>query len=204
MAKLIDINQLEEVIPFLFSGKVVGFPTETVYGLAVVYNNFEAFEKLVQVKKRPITKPITAMVFDVESIKKLAYIDKRQEKIINTFMPGSITIILPAKDNLPTHVTMKQTTIGIRIPSNKTALQILKMVNVPLLVTSANISTLPSCVKYQEVINLFGSEVSAIVTEDSLNELASTVVDLTKDEPILLRKGPIEFAEILKVWRDEK
>lgn len=202
MAKLVDTKHLDELIAPLMHGEIVGFPTETVYGLAIGYHQFSAFLKLAELKQRPITKPITAMVADVEKITSLAIVNKKQEKIIQHFMPGSLTIVLNAKENLPAHVTLQQKTIGIRIPSNFTALEILKKVNLPLLVTSANLSSLPPLVKWEEVYQNFSEKMAVIVMEDSLNQEASTVVDLTQEEPVLLRKGPIDFADILRVWRE--
>ena len=82
MTEKISPNELEKIIPFLLKGEVVGFPTETVYGLAVVYDNLNSFEKLQQVKKRAFDKPITTMVSSIEKIESLAIINDKIKKII--------------------------------------------------------------------------------------------------------------------------
>ena len=82
--------------------------------------------------------------------------------------------------------------------------KILKKVDKPLLVTSANISTQKALKKAEDVYELFKNKIGALIYEDSDDSLASTVVDLSDDEPKLLRQGPISFEEILKVWREEK
>lgn len=204
MTEKISPNELEKIIPFLLKGEVVGFPTETVYGLAVVYDNLNSFEKLQQVKKRAFDKPITTMVSSIEKIESLAIINDKIKKIIKKYMPGSITIVLKAKEGLPYQVCLNHQTIGIRIPANKTALDILKKVDKPLLVTSANVSTQKALKNAEDVYELFKNKIGALIYEDSDDSLASTVVDLSDDEPKLLRQGPISFEEILKVWREEK
>lgn len=197
--KLFFAQDYAKLIPFLKNGEVVGFPTDTVYGLAVLYHDKEAFLKLAQVKQRAITKPVSMMVADVEQIKKVAYVDKRAEKIIRAFMPGAITLILPAKENLPFHVTLGEKTVGIRIPTNDVALHILKEINEPLLVTSANLSSNPALMKFEDVKQTFFGKIAALIQEDAWQTKASTVVDATKEEIKILREGPIKIDMIMKV-----
>ena len=161
--KLYDTYEYENIVNDLLNGEVVGFPTETVYGLAIVYDNKEAFDKLYEIKNRSINKPISMMVASVDMLSDVAYIDKRSKKVIEAFMPGAITIILKAKENLPEFVTFKQETIGIRIPTNEVALNILKKVNKPLLVSSANISSEPSLIKANDVNNKFDGLIASLI-----------------------------------------
>lgn len=192
------INNIDKIINDLYEEEVVGFPTETVYGLAIVYDSINAFNKLAMIKQRPITKPLSMMVSDVNEIYKYAYVNEPAKKIINKFMPGSLTIVLKAKENLPSHNTMNLNTIGIRIPSNKTALEILKKCEKPLLVTSANISSFAPLQTATDVFNTFNGKIKSLIMEDSLNDTASTVIDMSSDNIKILREGIIKKEDIIK------
>ena len=138
------------------------------------------------------------MVSSLKVLDQVAYIDENSKKIINSFMPGPLTIILKAKDNLPEHVTFNQKTIGIRIPNHELALKILKEVGLPLLVTSANISNEPSLIKAKDVKEKFEGKIASLIDEDAINGEASSVVDVTNKIKIY-REGPISKEEIEKV-----
>ena len=177
--------EYKKIIEDLLNGDVVGFPTDTVYGLAIVYDSKEAFDKLYQIKNRSITKPISMMVYDKKVLENVAYIDKNSKKVIENLMPGALTIILKAKEDLPTHVTFNQQTIGVRIPTNEVALNILKDINKPLLVTSANISNEPSLINSIDVKKVFDGLIYSMIDEDALGNEASTVVSVYDDIKIL-------------------
>ena len=196
--KLYNSFEYEKIVEDLLNGHVVGFPTDTVYGLAIVYDNKSAFDKLYNIKNRDINKPISMMVYDKEVLKEVAYIDKNSKKIIEKLMPGALTIILKAKPNLPEHVTFNLKTIGVRIPTNKTALDILEKVNKPLLVTSANISNEPSLLKSKDVYEKFKSMLYSMIDEDALGNEASSVISVYEDIKIY-RQGPIDLKTIKKV-----
>ena len=197
--KVYQSNDYKKIVEDLLKGEVVGFPTETVYGLAIVYNSKEAFDKIYQIKQRSITKPISAMVANKEVLKNIAVVDKRASQVVDNLMPGSITVILTAKDNLLEHVTFNLNTIGVRIPTNETALRILSEINIPLLVTSANISNEPSLLKAKDVYAKFNGKIASLIDEDAINGVASTVVDLTKKPIKILREGPISKERIEEV-----
>ena len=197
--KVYQSKDYKKIIDDLLKGEVVGFPTETVYGLAIVYNSKEAFDKIYQIKNRSITKPISAMVANKDVLKDIAIVDERASKVVDNLMPGSITVILPAKDNLLEHVTFNLNTIGVRIPTNETALKILNEINIPLLVTSANISNEPSLLKAKDVYAKFNGKIASLIDEDAINGVASTVVDLTKKPIKILREGPISKERIEEV-----
>ena len=95
---------------------VIAFPTETVMGLAIYFDDEEAYEKLNFIKRRPEDKPYTMMVGDINKIDNYAYLSPKARKIINALMPGSITLLLPAKEGLPTWVTHNSGVLGIRVP----------------------------------------------------------------------------------------
>ena len=196
--KVYKSNEYIKIVDDLLNGEVVGFPTETVYGLAIVYDSKKAFDKLYEIKNRSINKPISMMVANKDILKSVAYVDENSQKVIDAFMPGAVTIILKAKEDLPYFVTFNQDTIGVRIPTNDVAINILKRVNKPLLVTSANISSEPSLIKANDVYNKFNGLIASLIDEDAINGVSSTVVDVRNDIKIY-REGPISKNDIEKV-----
>ena len=193
-------QQIDECVSLLSDGKVVAFPTETVMGLGVVYNNKDAYNLLNTIKCRPEDKPYTMMVSGVEEINKYAYVDERVQKVIDSFMPGSLTILLKSKENVPDYVTHNSGVIGIRIPTNEEALELLKRIGVPLLVPSANKSGEKPALNSEEVKVIFGEQITGIIEGEAKGQIPSTIVDFSKNNAVLLRKGPISFTEILKVY----
>ena len=196
--------QIESAKKSLLSSGVVCFPTETVMGLGVIYNNEDAYHRLNTVKERPEDKPYTMMVKSIDEIGKYAFIDERIERVIKTFMPGSLTLLLKAKDNVPSYVTHGTGIIGVRVPTNIEALELLKAVDIPLLVPSANKSGNKPALNSNEARLIFCDEINAYIDGMCLGEKPSTIVDLTKDEPILVRKGPISFEGIRCVYKGHK
>ncbi len=185
----------------LRNGGVVAFPTETVMGLGVVYNNREAYDRLNKVKERPEDKPYTLMVSNIEEIEKYAVLDEATQRVINAFMPGSLTILVNVKKNsVPAYVTHNTNIIGIRIPTNIEARVLLDMVNIPLLVPSANKSGSKPALNSNEVKQIFGQELDFVMSGKAKGEVPSTIVDLTKETPKVVRAGPISEEDIVKIW----
>ena len=188
----------------LLNHGVIALPTETVMGLGVIYNDEQAYHKLNQVKERPEDKPYTMMLGDKKDISKYALINEATQRVINKFIPGSITILVPTKeDSVPSYVTHNTHVIGIRVPTNMEALNVLHAIDMPLLVPSANKSGKKPALNSDEVKEIFENEIDAIVSGSSKGEKPSTIVNLTGEEPMLIREGPIAFEEILKVWANK-
>ena len=111
-------------------------------------------------------------------------------------MPGSLTILVKAKENVPNYVTHNTKIIGIRIPSNKEALELLRFAKKPLLVPSANKADQKPALCDEEVKTIFGNEISVIIPGKAIGGQASTIIDLTGEEVKLIRKGPIPLEEL--------
>lgn len=176
--------------------KVIAFPTETVYGLGVFYDDKEAYELLNKVKNRREDKPYTMMLSDIKEISRYAFIKDKYLSIINKYMPGSLTILVTANGCVPAYVSHGTGIIGIRIPSNKEALDLLKFVKKPLLVPSANKADQKPALSADEVKAIFANEVEVIIPGQISSGEPSTIIDLTGDEIKLIRKGPIPFEEL--------
>ena len=190
-------------IDILLNDDVLAFPTETVYGLGVVYDSKTAFDNLVSLKRRSPDKPFTVMISSINDVERFAYIDEKIQKVINAFFPGEITLLLKAKESYP-WVTLGSDTIGIRMSASKDVCDLISRVGKPLLVTSANISGEESLYTSEEVYNVFKDELKGIVKEKENNSsnVPSTIV-LIKDGNIkLIREGKLSFLDIKKVWEE--
>lgn len=185
-----------DALEALNNHQVIAFPTETVFGLGVFYDDEKAYHLLNQIKNRREDKPYTMMLDDVDKISSYAYLDEKYLPIIKKCMPGSLTILVKAKDNVPGYVTHNTGVIGIRIPSNIEALQLLRFVNKPLLVPSANKADQKPALTEQEVKQIFNKEIEIVVPGETSSGLPSTIVDLTGPQIKLIRKGPISLEEL--------
>ena len=189
-------NILCKALKALNNHQAIAFPTETVFGLGVFYDDKEAYELLNKIKKRREDKPYTMMLDDVKKISNYAFIKDKYLPIINKYMPGSLTILVTAKENVPSYVTHNTGIIGIRIPSNKEALELLRFINKPLLVPSANKADQKPALNEEEVKTIFKEEIQVIVPGKISSGEPSTIIDLTGDEIKLIRKGPIPLEEL--------
>ena len=117
--ELIKQNELQKAAKILVSGGLIAFPTETVFGLGVVFDNCISYKRLIEVKRRPPDKPFTLMCFDVNEIEHYAEVNEIAKALINAYMPGQFTIILKAKEGLPDYVVSKEGNVGIRISGDE-------------------------------------------------------------------------------------
>lgn len=200
--KEINENELRIVTKALDEDKLIVFPTETVYGIAGNALNVEVIDKLFQAKKRDYSKPFSLMLSDINKIKDIAYVSADEEKIINKFMPGPITLILKKKDCISDLATASRDTVGVRIPDHFIALSILKSIDYPLATSSANISGRSNNSDITDIINDLANYVDIFIKGNiSSNLLASTVVEIKDNEVNILRSGIISEYDIEEVIR---
>ncbi|MCX5775956.1 MAG: L-threonylcarbamoyladenylate synthase, partial [Firmicutes bacterium] len=174
----LTFKQIDKVASLLFSGEVVAFPTETVYGLGVIYDNEEAFRRLVDAKHRPADKPFTLMCASVEDIEKVAIVDKRVLNIVARLMPGPLTIIVKAKANLPVWVSLHTGKVGLRVSELPFVQEMISKVGKPLLVPSANKSNEPPALSGEQAFQIFNGAISAVVYGPLTGQQPSTIVDI--------------------------
>ena len=186
----------QEALEALNNHQVIAFPTETVFGLGVFYDDEEAYNLLNQIKRRKEDKPYTMMLSKVEDIFKYAIVDSRYLNLINKYMPGSLTILVKSKDSVPNYISHNTGVIGIRIPTNEEALTLLEYVKKPLLVPSANRADEKPALTDKEVKDIFKDEVKVVVPGETCQGEPSTIIDLTSSQIKLIRKGPISLEEL--------
>ena len=176
--------------------QVIAFPTETVFGLGVFYDDERAYNLLNEVKRRREDKPYTMMLSKAEDIFKYADINPRYMNLIKKYMPGPLTILVKAKSCVPGYVTHNIGVVGIRIPENKEALDLLNYLGKPLLVPSANRADEKPALNDKEVKTIFKDEIKVVVPGSTCKGQPSTIIDLTGNEIKLIRKGPISLEEL--------
>ena len=192
-------NDYQKALDALNNHQVIAFPTETVYGLGVFYDDYQAYTLLNKIKRRSEDKPYTLMLSDISQINEYATINDKYLPIIKKYMPGPLTVLLPAKENVPNYVTHNSGVIGIRIPENKEALTLLKFVKKPLLVPSANRANEKPALNKSEVVSIFGDELAYVADGKVAGAKPSTIIDLTGDEIKLIREGPISLEDVKKL-----
>ena len=198
MTKVVLENQMNEICDVIQKGGIVAFPTETVYGVGIHFDDEEALERLMEAKNRDYSKAITLMVADKKDISQYAYISPQAQKMIDQFMPGMITLIFKKKESVRDSMTNGKSTIGIRIPDSEFVLSLLKKVG-PMLVTSANLSQHSNTTSTQEVLNQLDGRIDLVVDGKTSDNIASTVVDVSQDEIKILRAGKITKEDIEEV-----
>ena len=183
------------------NGELVGFPTDTLYGIGCDAFNLKATEKLFLLKERPFSKPINLLISELNQIKSIVpLITQTAKKLISEFWPGALTIIFPKKKGILENISGGLESIGVRMPNYIITLQLIKQVNMPIAATSANLSGHTSSTTVEEVIDHFQNKIPLIIDGGKTPlELGSTIVDITEDTPKILREGFIPKEEIFKV-----
>ena len=199
--KLVNFNDKEILKKELDNDHVIAFPTETVFGLGANSFSKNAFENLVKIKNRRPDKPFTLMCHSIKQVEHILFINDIAKKIIEKFMPGSITLLLEAKENIDYHLHLNSKFIGIRIPDNKELLDFLKFYGKPLLVPSANKADEAPATSVKEVFDYFEGEIEYCVIGKCNTNIPSTIIKIEGNEISIIRKGPVGEEEIREVLK---
>ena len=197
-----NINFLE-IKDLLQKGKLIVYPTDTVYGVGGIINSEETIKNIYKAKERSFESPLIVLLSDIKKIEEIAYIPNKNrelvEKLIAKFWPGGLTIILKKKEWVPDVMTANKDTVGLRMPALDMALDIIKSAGGLLPTTSANISGESTPRSYDELSEIFKRRVDILVDGGSspIGE-ESTIIDMT-DIPKILRVGAISVKDIEKV-----
>lgn len=177
---------------------VIGYPTETVYGLGANAFNETAVEKVFQLKGRERNKPILIIASNIEQVKSLVVsFPVKAAALARAFWPGPLTMVLKAGSHLSRLLLGGGDQIGIRIPGNEICRELLKLCGVPITSTSANISGQKNPISAREVVENFGNKLDLIIDGGkSLSRIPSTVVAVEQDTVKLIREGAISKFEI--------
>ena len=201
MVKIYKKSEIENLAKILKNDGVISVPTDTVYGICARINSEKAYKKLIDIKERPKNKAFPIMCSDEKQIRSLAVIGEREEKLIQAFMPGPITLILKKKSTLPKYLTNGKDTIAVRKATSKTLEELIIKTGSPIFMTSANKSGKPECNTLEE-IEKSCPDLDGILEGKVLYGKASTIVDCSSKEIKILRPGPISIEQIKEVIRD--
>lgn len=194
--KLVAQTEINDVIEALKAGLVVAIPTETVFGFAVLASRKDAFERLMDIKKRPAEKSFPIVVPNFETINTIANPSFTAHRIIQQFMPGPLTVVVPARAELPPHVNGGLDTVAIRMPDHTFVRTLMLSLNEPILLTSANLSGQPPLIDDSQVMSQFNGIADMVVKGNCSAAVPSTIVKVDGSKVMLLRDGSIPFATI--------
>ncbi|HEL1556477.1 TPA: threonylcarbamoyl-AMP synthase [Streptococcus suis] len=189
---------MDKLRTILENGGAVILPTETVYGLFAQALNEDAVNRVYQLKQRPRDK---AMNLNVSNLNDIYFFSQNTpfflEKLYNRFMPGPLTIILKANDNVPFWVNFGLDTVGFRVPNHVKTLQLISESG-PLIGPSANISGNESGKKFSDIQAQFSVDLPGIEDDQALTGIDSTILDLSGQKARILRQGAISRELIQK------
>lgn len=195
----VDRALINQAATLIKEGRLVAFPTETVYGLGANGLDEGAVQKIFNAKGRPQDNPLILHVHNIEQIKPLVKeIPTIAYECMKRFWPGPLTILFKKSEVVPNIITAGLDTVAIRMPNHSIALELIKEANVPIAAPSANLSGKPSPTSANHVIEDLDGKVDMIIDGgDTGIGLESTVLDLTGEVPTILRPGGITIEDLL-------
>jgi len=175
-------------------GKVVVFPTDTVYGIGALLDDPDGIAKIYRIKHRDEQKPLAILVGEIEAIYPFVReIGPEAKRIMEEYWPGELTLIFEKASDLPGSLTLNLPTIGFRMPDSEIALAILRRFG-PLATTSINLSGQEPLNSIAEIEAQFGDQIDYLITDQvTLSKTSSTVIDVTKKPFRILRQGNIKI-----------
>jgi L-threonylcarbamoyladenylate synthase len=200
-AKETRAEAIAAAVATLKGGDVIAFPTETLYGLGADALNSAAVKKVFQLKGREFANPIPVLVAHREMLPSLVTsVPALAEKLISSFWPGPLTIILPARRDIPPPLVSLSGGIGVRISSQPLATELVKALGCPLTATSANPSGQPPARTVEEARNYFAGQIDIFIDGGKLvSKTGSTVAEITGDTIKIIRAGEIDKTELQRV-----
>lgn len=197
----IKAEDFEEAAKLLKEGKLVAFPTETVYGLGGNAFDPTASARIYAAKGRPSDNPLIVHIAAIEALTELATdIPDEAYRLADSFWPGPLTIILKKSDAVPKETTGGLDTVAVRMPSDEIARQLIAVSGVYVAAPSANLSGRPSTTKAEHVIEDLSGRIDMIIDGGSSDiGLESTIVDLTGKTPLILRPGFVTIEQLSEI-----
>ena len=198
---MVNHDQIRRAAEAIRQGKIVAFPTETVYCLGADLYNKSAVAKVFEAKKRPKFDPLIVHISDREQLDPLVEsVPQKAKALIKRFWPGGLTVVLPKKDTYHDIVTAGMIGVSVRLPSNETARELIRCAKTPIAVAAANTFGNVSPTTAQHVREDLGDAVEIILDDGPCTiGIETTIVSFLEEEPMKLRPGAIPLDEIEKV-----
>jgi len=180
---------IRRVVEVLEGGGVIGYPTDTIYGVGCDLFNQEAIRKIHRLKKLEEKKPLSFICSDLKDISRYAYVSNYAYKMMKRLLPGPYTFVLKATKLVPKIAMTKQNTVGIRIPDNKICLALVKELGHPIISTSVSKPDEGLFNEPAEIEERFGKQLDLVIDGGVIVAEHSSIIDLTGDSPKVIRKG---------------
>jgi tRNA threonylcarbamoyl adenosine modification protein (Sua5/YciO/YrdC/YwlC family) len=190
-------RQIKTVVECLQDGGVIIYPTDTIYGLGCSINHHKAIERICAIKQiKPEKAQLSFICSDLSHLSDFTKsISTPTYRLLKEYLPGAFTFILPASKQVPKILQSKKSTIGLRIPENKIALEIVRELGHPILSASLPGDNVEDYTDPEVILDLFSNRVDIVIDGGIGGIVASTIVDLTDTEPVVIREGLGEWRE---------
>lgn len=189
-----EYPKIKKAADILASDGVIVYPTDTIYGLGCDIYSKKAIERIYKIKQKKATG-FSFICSDLTEIAKYAIVSDYAYRTMKRLLPGPYTFIFKASKFVPKEIVPNKKTVAIRIPDNQVCLELIKMLGRPIISTSVNITKEPAFSDPLEIEKEFGDKVDLIIDAGILKNDPSTVVDLSGDLPVIIRKGKGEFTQ---------
>jgi L-threonylcarbamoyladenylate synthase len=196
-----SLENIELISKFILEGKVVSFPTDTLFALSCDATNTQAIENIFTIKSRETIKSLPIFFKNLDQLSEHVDINNTARALINKYWPGALTLILPIKKNSTiselTH--NNKNTLAVRIPGNQITQKILQLTNKPLVGTSANLSGQPNLLSAEAIATNLGKQLAAILSSSEplpSDVQPSTIIDCSTNQPKIIRQGIIFISEL--------
>ncbi len=197
MLKIDKKSEIHKLSKLLLEEKVVAFPTETVYGLGAIYDSKKAINRVYELKNRPLDNPLILHISSINMAEQLSSELSQDFYILaKNYWPGSLTLVVKKDKSIIDEVTAGLDTVALRMPDSDIALELINTTNKPLAAPSANLSGKPSPTSYTHVIDDFKNLDGIYMGSDCNVGIESTVLDISTENPVLLRPGYITLEEL--------
>ena len=184
-----QLRYINKAVNILKEGGVIIYPTDTVYGIGCDIFNKEALMRVKEIKNDPDIKLLSFICPSLKDISKYAKISDYAYRTMKHLLPGPYTFILPAAKQVPKKLWTKRKTVGIRIPDHPIALKLLEELGNPIISTSTTNRKGDVLYDPYEIRAIFNSRIDLMLSSGNLSGKTSSVIDLSSDEPVIIREG---------------
>jgi len=192
-----QLRLIRRVVEVLGKGGVIGYPTDTIYGIGCDLFNKEAIERIYKLKKHKRNKPLSFICSDLKDISRYARVSNYAYKTMKRFLPGAYTFILEATKLVPKMVMTKQKTVGIRVPDNPICLALVGELGHPIISTSVYRPDEELYSDPREIEERFGKSLDLVIDGGIIVAEHSSIIDLTDEVPKVIRRGKGDVSAFL-------
>jgi tRNA threonylcarbamoyl adenosine modification protein (Sua5/YciO/YrdC/YwlC family) len=182
-------RRVERIVEILKNGGVIAYPTDTIYGIGCDIFNKNAIERIYRIKGRDRHKPLSFICRDLSEVSRYAKLDDDAFRVMRRLLPGPYTFVLEATHLVPKIMLTRRHTVGIRVPDHAVSQALVVGLGNPIISTSANLSDNEPISEPSLIHDVIGAQVDAVVDGGPLPHEPSSVIDLTGEEPEVLRVG---------------